>query len=168
MLLSNHFILCHLLLLLPSVFPIITVFSSESALCIRWPEYWSFSIRWPKYWSFSFSISPSSEYSGLISFRIDWLDLLAVRWTLASSPAPHFKSIISLVLSLLLWASLVAQTVKNLPAAQNTWVQSLGRKDPLAEEMTTHSSILAGEFHGQRSLEGHSHGVAKSWTRLSD
>ena len=58
----------HLLLLLPSVFPSIRVFSNESALCIRWP----------KYWSFSFSISPSSEYSGLISFRIDWLDLLAV------------------------------------------------------------------------------------------
>ena len=63
---SNHLILCHPLLLLPSIFPIIKVFSSESALCIRWP----------KYWSFSFSISPSNEYSELISFRIDWLDLL--------------------------------------------------------------------------------------------
>ena len=63
---SNHLILCHPLLLLPSVFPSIRVFSSESALCIRWPSYWSFS----------FSISPSSEYSGLISFRIDWFDLL--------------------------------------------------------------------------------------------
>ena len=66
---SNHLILCHPLLLLPSVFPSIRVFSNESAL----------RIRWPKYWSFSFSISPSSEYSGLISFRIDWLDLLAVQ-----------------------------------------------------------------------------------------
>ena len=65
---SNHLILCHLLLLLPSVFPSIKVFSNESVLCIRWP----------KCWSFSFSISPSNEYSGLISFRIDWLDLLAV------------------------------------------------------------------------------------------
>ena len=65
---SNHLILCHPLLLLPSVFPSIRVFPKESVLCIRWP----------KYWSFSFSISPSSEYSGLISFRIDWLDLLAV------------------------------------------------------------------------------------------
>ena len=64
--LSNHFILCHPLLLLPSVIPSIRVFSSESAL----------HIRWPKYWSFSFGISPSSEYSGLISFRIDWFDLL--------------------------------------------------------------------------------------------
>jgi len=68
-----HFILCHLLLL-PSIFPSIRVFSNESALCIRWP----------KYWSFSFSISPSTEYSGLISFRIDWFDLLAVQGTLES------------------------------------------------------------------------------------
>ena len=71
---SNHLILCHLLLLLPSVFPSIRVFSSESVLCIRWP----------KYWSFSFSISPSNEYSGLIYFRMDWLDLLAVQGTLKS------------------------------------------------------------------------------------
>ena len=75
---SNHLILCHHLLLPPSIFPSIRVFSNESVLCIRWP----------KYWSFSFSISPSSEYSneysGLISFRIDWLDLLAVQGTLKS------------------------------------------------------------------------------------
>ena len=69
---SNHLILCHPLLLPPSIFPSIRVFSNESALCIRWP----------KYWSFSFSISPSNEYSGLISFRIDWFDLLAVQQTL--------------------------------------------------------------------------------------
>ena len=68
----NHLILCQPLLLLPSVFPSIRVFSNQSVLCIRWP----------KYWSFSFSISPSYEYSGLISFRIDWLDLLAVQVTL--------------------------------------------------------------------------------------
>ena len=74
-LLSNHLILCHSLLLLSSIFPSIRVFSSESALCIRWP----------KYWSFSFSISPSKEYSGLISsFRVDWFDLLAVQGTLKS------------------------------------------------------------------------------------
>ena len=71
---SNHFILCHPLLLPPSIFPSIRVFSNKSVLCIRWP----------KYWSFSFSISPSSEYSGLISFRMDWLDLLAVQGTLKS------------------------------------------------------------------------------------
>ena len=70
----NHLILCRPLLLLPSVFPSIRVFSSESAL----------HIRWPKDWSFSFSISPSNEYSGLISFRMDWLDLLAVQGTLKS------------------------------------------------------------------------------------
>ena len=71
---SNHLILCCPLLFLPSLFPSIRVFSNESALCIRWPMYWSFS----------FSISPSSEYSGLISFRIDWLDLLRVQGTLKS------------------------------------------------------------------------------------
>ena len=76
---SNHLILCHLLLLLPSIFPTIRVFSNELALCIRWPEYWSFS----------FSISPSNEYSGLISFRIDWLDLLAVQGTLKSLLQHH-------------------------------------------------------------------------------
>ena len=69
---SNHLILCRPLLLLPSIFPSIRVFSSESALCIRWP----------KYWSFSFSISPSNEHPGLISFRMNWLNLLEVQGTL--------------------------------------------------------------------------------------
>ena len=77
---SNHLILCRPLLLQPSNFPSIRVFSSESVLCIRWP----------KYWSFSFSNSPSNEYSGLISFRIDWLDLLAVQGTLKSSSKASF------------------------------------------------------------------------------
>ena len=76
---SNHLILCRHLLLLPSVFPSIRVFSKESVLCIRWP----------KYWSFNFSISPSNEYSGLISFRMDWLDLLAVQGTLKSLLQHH-------------------------------------------------------------------------------
>ena len=71
---SNHLILCHPFLLLPSIFPSIRVFSNRSVLCIRWP----------KYWSFSFSISPSNEHSGLISFRMEWLDLLAVQGTLKS------------------------------------------------------------------------------------
>ena len=88
---SNHLILCHPLLLLPSIFPSIRVFSSESVL----------HIRWPKYWSFSFSVSPSNEHTGLISFRMDWLDLLAVLGTQESSPTPQFKSINSLVLSFL-------------------------------------------------------------------
>ena len=76
---SNHLILCHLLLLLPSVFPSIRVFCDESVL----------PIRWPKYWSFSFNISPSNEYSGLISFRIDWFNLLAVRGTVKSLLQHH-------------------------------------------------------------------------------
>ena len=86
---SNDLILCRPLLLLPSIFPSIRVLSNESVL----------HIRWPKYWSFSFSISPSNEYSGLISFRLNWLDILAVQGTLESSPTPQFKSISSLVLS---------------------------------------------------------------------
>ena len=76
---SNHHILCHPLLLPPSIFPSIRVFSNESVL----------HIRWPKYWSFSFSISPSNEYSGLTSFRMDWLDLLAVQETLKNLLQHH-------------------------------------------------------------------------------
>ena len=89
---SNHLILCLPLLLLPSIFSSIRVFSSESALHIRWPKYWSFSFR---------SISLSNEYSRLISLRMDWLDLLGVQGTLKSSPAPQFKSINSWALSFL-------------------------------------------------------------------
>ena len=76
---SNHFILCRALLLLPSIFPSIRVFSNESAL----------RIRWPMYWSFSFNISPSNEHSGLISFRMDWLDLLSIQGTLKSLLQHH-------------------------------------------------------------------------------
>ena len=91
---SIHLILCHPLLLLPSIIPNSRVFSNESVLCIRWLKYWSFS--------FSFSISPSNEYSGLISFRIDWSDLLAVQGTLKSLLQQlQFKSINSSVLSFL-------------------------------------------------------------------
>ena len=88
---SNHPILCRPLLLSPSIVPSIRVFSNESAL----------RIRWPKYWSFSFNISPFNEHSGLISFRMDWLDLLAVQGPLKTSPTPQFKSIYSLMLSFL-------------------------------------------------------------------
>ena len=111
MMLSNHLILCHPLLL-SSVFPSIRVFSNESAL----------HSRWPKYWSFSFSISPSNEYSGLISFRIDWFDFLPVQGdSRESSPASQFKSINSLVLigdtnKLLLIHWLVALLHTNLSA----------------------------------------------------
>ena len=87
---SNSLILCHPLLP-TSIFPSIRVFSNESAL----------RIKWPKYWSFSFNIRPSNEYSGLISFGMDWLDLLAVQGTQESSPIPQFKSIRFSVLSLL-------------------------------------------------------------------
>ena len=86
---SNHLILCRPLLLLPSILPSIRVFSNESALCIRWP----------KYWSFSFNIRPTNEHPGLVSFRMDWFDLFAVQGTQESSPTPQFKSINSSVLS---------------------------------------------------------------------
>ena len=85
---SNHLNLCRALLL-PSIFASIRVFSNESVL----------RIRWPKYWSFNFSITPSNEYSGLMSFRIDWFDLFAVQGTQESSPTPQFQSINSSVLS---------------------------------------------------------------------
>ena len=88
---TNHLILCHPLLLLPSMFPSIGVFNSESVL----------HIKWPKYWSFSFSICPSSEYSGLISFRMDWLDLLVVQGLSRVFSNTTLRSINSLVLSLL-------------------------------------------------------------------
>ena len=97
---SNHLILCCPPLLLPSIFPSIRVFSNELALCIKWP----------KYWSFSFSISLSNEYSGLISFRIDWFDLLAVEGTLKSLLQHHNlkASISSLGLSLLYGSTLTS------------------------------------------------------------
>ena len=78
---SNHLILCHPLLLLPSIFPSIRVFLNEPILLIRWP----------KYWSFSFNVSPSNDYSGLISFRMDWLDLLAIQGTLNSLLQHHYS-----------------------------------------------------------------------------
>ena len=96
---SNHLILCHPLLLLLSIFPSIRVFSSESVLCIRWPEYWRFS----------FSISPSNEYSGLISFRMDWLDLLAVQGT-PQSLLQHHSSKASI-----LWRSAFFMVQLSLP-----------------------------------------------------
>ena len=90
--LSDHLVLCHSRLLLPSIFPSIRIFSNELAL----------RIRWPKYWSFSFNISPSNEYSGLTSFRIDWFDLLCSPWDSQESfPTPQFKSINSSALNLL-------------------------------------------------------------------
>ena len=97
LMLSNHLILCCSLLLLPSIFLSIGIFSSELAL----------HVRWPKYWSFSFSISPSSEYSGLISFRIDWLDLLSVQGMLKNYGAEHHSSKASILALTLLYDSTV-------------------------------------------------------------
>ena len=102
---SNHLILCRRLLLLPSIFPSTRVFSNESVL----------HIRWPNYWSFSFSVSPSNEYSRVISFRMDWLDLLAPRDSQESSPTPHFKSINSLALSFLYSPTCQPQLLINGP-----------------------------------------------------
>ena len=110
---SNHLILCCPLLLPPSIFPSIRVFSSESVLCIRWP----------KYWSFSFSMSPSNKYSGLISFRRDWLDLLAVQWTFKSL-TPQFKSISSWALNFLYIPTLIPHmtTGKTIALTKQTFV----------------------------------------------
>ena len=110
---SNYLILCHPLLLLPSIFLSIRIFSNESVL----------PIRWPKYWSFSFNISPSNEYSGLISFRIDWLDFLAV------------QSEVKLLSCVRLFAT--PWTVAHQAPS------SLGWEDPLEKEMATHSSTVA-------------------------
>ena len=95
---SNHLILCHPLLLLPSIFPSIRVFTNESALCIRWP----------KYRSFSFTIRPSNEYSGLISFRVDWFDILAVQGTLKS--LQHYNSKASVLQCSALWSNSLTRT----------------------------------------------------------
>ena len=95
---SNHLILCRALLLLPSIFPSIRVFFNELALCITWP----------KYWSFSFSTSPSNEYSGLISFKIDRFELLAFQETQKSYPTTQFKSINFSALSLLYGPTLIS------------------------------------------------------------
>ena len=109
---SNHLILYCPLLLLPSIFPNIRVFSNESVLPIRWPKYCSFSF------------SPSNEYSGLISFRVDWFDLFAVQGTLKSSPTPQFKSINSSVLSFLYSPTLMT-TGKIIALTRRTFVDKV-------------------------------------------
>ena len=112
---SNHFILCCPLLLLPSIFPSIRVFSNESVLCIRWP----------KYWSFSFSIRPSSEYSGLISFRIDWFDLLAVQGTLRSLLQHHSSKASFFGTQLSLWSNSHRTTGKTIALTRQTFVSNV-------------------------------------------
>ena len=101
----QHLVLCHPLLLLPSVFPSIRVYSNESVLCIRWS----------KYWGFSFNISPSNEYSGLISFRIDWFDLLAVQGTLKSL-LQHHSSKASII-----WPSAFSMVSLTLTSIRDFW-----------------------------------------------
>ena len=102
---SKHLVLCHPLLLLPSIFPSIRAFSNESAL----------RIRWPKYWSFSFSISPSNEHPGLISFRMDWLDLLEVQGTLKSLLQHHSSKALILQCSAFFIVQLSSDPSKNRP-----------------------------------------------------
>ena len=132
---SNHLILCRPLLLLPSIFPSIRVFSNESAL----------RIRWPKYWSFSFSISPSNEHSGLISFRMDWLDLLAVQGTLKSLLQHHSsKTSILSVLSFLCSPTL-------------TSIQDYGKNHSLDQtDLCWQSNVSAFQYAAQ---VGHIHTI---------
>ena len=121
---SNHLILYCPLLLLPSIFSSIRIFSNESAL----------HIRWPKFWSFTFSISPSRVYSGLIPFRIDWFDLLAVQGTLKSSLAPQFESINFLMLSLLYGPSVTSYLTAGKTIALTRWT-FVGQVMPLPFNM---------------------------------
>ena len=130
---SNHLILYCLLLLLLSIFPSMRIFSIESALL---------RIRWPKYRSFSFNNSPSNGNSGLISFRIDWFELLDAQGTLKSL-LQHYNSKPSILQRSAFSMVQVVQMIKNLPAMQETQVQSMGQEGPLEKGSITHSSILA-------------------------
>ena len=121
---SSHIILCHPLLPLPSIIPSIRVFSNESVL----------HIRWPKYWSLSYSISPSNEYSGLLSFRMDWLDLLAVQGILKSLLQHHSSK------ASILWCSAFFIVQLSHPYWRKHWHPTPG--------------LLPGKSHGQRSLVG--------------
>ena len=123
---SNHLMLCHPLLLLPSVFPSIRVFSNESAL----------RIRWPKYWSLSFSISPSNEYSGLISFRMDWLDLLAVQGTLKSLLQHHSSKALILQCLALICSNYCPHYPVILIQLYNINPSHLNKQIPQASQMT--------------------------------
>ena len=132
-------IFCCPLLLLPSILPSIKVFSNEPVL----------HIRWPKYWSFSFSISPSNEYSGLISFRIGWLDLFAVQGTLKnllqhhSSKAPTLRHSAFFIAHLSHPRFPCGSAGTESACSADTWVWPVGGEDPLEKGKATHSSILA-------------------------
>ena len=160
---SNHLILCHCLLLLPSIFPSINVFPNESVL----------HMRWPKYWSFNFSISPSNEYSGLISFRIDWFDLLAVQGTLKSLLQHHSSK------ASILWCSAFIMVQHSHPYMSNGKTIALTRQTFVGKLMSLLFNMLCrfviarehikkqrhhvdnkcpGDSAGQRSL-----GCCNSW-----
>ena len=124
---SNHLILCHPLLLLPSIFPSIRVFSNESAFCIRWP----------KYWSFSFSISPSNDYSGLISFRMDWMVLLAVQGTLKSLLQHHSSK------ASILWRSIFFMVLLSHPYMTTGKTIPLTRQTFAGKVMSLLSNMLS-------------------------
>ena len=157
---SNCLILCHPLLLFSSIFPSIRVFSNETALYIRWL----------KYWSFSFSISSSNKYSGWISFRMNWLDLLAVQGTLKCLQRNSLKASI-------LWCSafftdILVYLYKSTrwlgskePTCHRVW--SLSREDSLEKRMATHFSILAWKIPDRGAWQATVRGVTKSWTGLS-
>ena len=150
---SNSLILCLPLLLLHSIFPRIKVFSNESAL-------W---FKRPKYWSFNFSISPSNEYSELISFRIDWFDLLAVQETLESSPAPQFESISSSVLSLLYGP--VLTSVRDYWKTTTLTLQTFVGKVIflLLNPRSRLIILMADSEEGLKSLDENERGEWKSW-----
>ena len=124
---SNRLILCHPLLLLPSVFPSIRVFSNESVLCITWP----------KYWSFSFSINPSNEHSGLISFRMVWLDLLAVQGTLKSLLQHHSSK------ASILWCSAFFRVQLSHPYTTTGKTIALTRRTFVGKVMSLHFNMLS-------------------------
>ena len=141
---SNHLILCCPLLLSPSIFPSIRVFSNESVLLIRWP----------KYWSFSFNISPSNEHPGLISFRIDWLDLLAVQGTLKSLLQHHSSKASILLCSVFFIVQLsypYMTTGKTIALTRQTFV---GKVMPLLFNMLSRLVFLPGKSQGWGSLVG--------------
>ena len=124
---SNNLILCCPLFLLPSIFPSIRVFSNESVICSRWP----------KYWSFSFSISPSNEYSGLLSFRIDWLDLLAVQGTLKSLLQHHSSE------ASILWCSAFVIVQLSHPCMTTRKTIALNRRTFVGKVMSLLFSVLS-------------------------
>ena len=138
---SNHLILCHPHLLLPSIFPSIRVFSNESALRIRWPKYWSFSI------------SPSNEYSGLISSRIDWLDLLAVHGTVKSL-LQHHNSKASNIHCSAFFPGGSDGKASACNAGDLGSITGLGR--PWRRKWQSTPALLPGKSHGRRSLIGYS------------